>query len=228
MRVFATVGAVVIALGAATVPLPWAVVEDTAFVPAADVVDITIDPELERAGAAGDGSVAGEYLTVRHRDRAPALRLLAAAVAGRSRVERTGDTTSPRGVDPVVTAVMAGVGIVPRYADVSELPVTAAVHGEADSRSLGVALYAFDVGSPLDVAQGRRVAGLGRVLDGGSLVCTPGVAASARAAAEQGVDVIVVPSECVTRTLNALPQGTPVRVLHGPVLASAAEALLDS
>jgi hypothetical protein len=228
MRVFAIVGAAVIALGAATVPLPWAVVEDTAFLPAADVTDITIEEELEQSGAAGDGGVSGEYLTVRHRDRAAAVRLLAAAVAPRARVERAGNTASPRGVDPVVTAVMAGVGIVPRYADVSELPVTAGVHGEADSRSLGVALYAFDVGSPLDVAQGRRVAGLGRVLDGGSLVCTPGVAASARAAAQQSVDVIVVPSECVTRAMNALPADTEVRVLHGPVLASAAEALLDS
>jgi hypothetical protein len=228
MRIFLVVGVLVIVVGAVTVPLPWAVVADATFVSAAEVVTVTIDGELEAAAGPADRELSGEYLAVRHRNRAPASALISAAVDGGSRVERSGDTTSPRGVDPAVTAAMAGLGIVPRYADISELPVSATVGAGVDPRSLGVALHAFDIGAAQDVAQGRRILGVGRVLDGGSLECTPGVAASVRAAAAQRVDVVVVPTDCAADATGAVPQGVDLVVLDAPVLVSAAEALLGS
>ena len=218
-------GVAVVVVAAAVVPLPWSVSEPGTLVSAPAQVDIVLAPELART--AGGGEISGEYLTVRHRDRAGALQLLVAALAPAQRITRSAPDPAPGAVPPVVAATMAGLGIVPRYADVADLPVTADVAAGVDPRSLGVALHAFDVGTSQDVARGRRILGVGRLLDGGDVVCAPGAGAAARAAVEQRIDVIVVASECAAQVRDDFA-AAQVQVLDADFLPSAVQALLDS
>lgn len=220
MRVLAVGGVAVIVMAAVLVPLPWTVVHPEVFVPAADLVSIQIQPGPVRGQ---DLAVSGEYLVVRQRRGAPFAWLLAALLDPGARVVRPG--REPAGaVDPVVAATMAGLGIVPRHADPSQLPVTAEVRGVADPHALGLALHAFDVGSTIDVARGRRILGLGRAEDGGALACAGPVSVALRAAAAD-IDVVVVPADCAAGATDALPPGAAVRVVEASLLGEAAQAL---
>lgn len=228
MRVLLVAGVVALVGAAIVVPLPWAVVEPQRLEPVGQRVTIIVDAQFEQMRGEDQGPVTGEYLAVRHRQRAPAVHLLVAAVAPGAHVDAGGPALSPGAVQPLVAATMAGLGVVPRYADLSQLPVTAHAAAGVDPRSLGAALYAFDVGADQDLARGRRIAGIGRMLDGGDLVCTAGTAASVRAAADAGVDVVVVPSDCADEAAQALGQGARVRLEHATALQGAAQALLES
>lgn len=227
MRLLLVAGFVLVLVAAFVVPLPWSVVEPQRLEAVHHGVTITLDAQLEQTRGDDQGPVSGEYLAVRHRPRVAAATLLMAAVAPGAHVERGGPALYPGAVHPLVAATMAGLGVVPRYADLSQLPVTAAVASGVDPRSLGAALYAFDVGAGQDLARGRRIAGIGRMLDGGDLVCTRGLAASVRAAAGSGVDVVVVPSDCADQAAEALGQGVGVQLEHAAALQGAAQVLLE-
>ena len=227
MRVLLVAGLVLIVAAAVVVPLPWSVVEPQRLQPVRQGVAIALDARLEQTRGDDRGPVTGSYLVVAHRERATAAHLLVAAVAPAAHVERGGPALSPREVHPLVAATMAGLGVVPRYADLSQLPVTARVGADVDPRSLGAVLYAFDVGAGQDLARNRRIAGLGRMLDGGDLVCTPGLAASVRAAAGAAIDVVVVPSDCAAEAAAALEPGAQLQLEHAVTLQGAAQALLD-
>ena len=224
MRVLLLAGAAVIAGAAAAVPLPWSVSSPSALLPVADAVAIELGPELARAGA--DRGVSGEYLVVQHRDGATTLQLLTAAVSPSSLITTGGPPASHQRVHPLVAATMSGLGIVPRYADVAEIPVQVQVDPRIEGSAAGAALHAFDLGNDLDVARGRRIVGLGRMLDGGDLTCTAGVGQSVIAAARQQVDVVVVPAECAADAVAALPPDERLEVLEAANLTVAADALL--
>lgn len=224
MRVLLLLGGVaVVAVAAIAVPLPWSVVDPADLRSVAGAVTIELEPELERP--AGD-PVSGEYLVVQHREQATALQLAGAALLPGGRIERSGPPVAPGAISPLVAATMSGLGIVARHADAADIPVTVRVDPGVDGASLGAALYAFDVGTDLDLAQGRRVVGLGRMLDGGHLACTTGVAESVVAAARQRVDVVVVPADCAEDAAAAIPHDSQVEVLDAASLAAAADALL--
>lgn len=219
MRVLLVAGLVALGVAALVVPLPWAVVEPGRLVPVGSGVTIAVDPALR----APDPS--GEYLATPRRENAAALHLLLAAARPGVHIER-GRRAAPDSVHPVVAATMAGLGIVPRYADIAELPVTASVSGEVDARALGTVLHAFDRGNQQDVARGRRIAGIGRMLDGGELVCTSGMAESVVAAAAHDVDVVVVPTDCADAAVAAVPVDARLEVVDAEMLAGAAQVLL--
>lgn len=223
MRVLLLGGAAVVAVAAITVPLPWSVVDPAELRSVAGAVTIELDPELERPR--GD-AVSGEYLVVQHRERATPLQLVVAALFPGGRIERPGPPAAPGAIHPLVAATMSGLGIVPRHADAADIPVTVHVEPGVDGGSLGAALYAFDVGTDLDVARGRRIAGLGRMLEGGHLLCSPGVPESVVAAARRGVDVVVVAAECAEDAAAAIPHDAQLEVLDAASLAGAADALV--
>ena len=226
MRVFVIAGAALIVLAAAVVPLPWSVVEPASLVGAAEAVELSIDPQLDRVAGVTDRAVTGAYLTVRHHQRAAAARLLVALVDPGASVAPGGPVAPAGDVDPVVAATMAGLGIVPRFADLSELPVTARVADGVDPAALGVALHAFDVGSQLDLAAGRTILGLGRVTENGALRCPPGLSASLQAAVAGEIDIVLVPSGCAAQAADSMPDDARFALHDAGLLTDAADTLL--
>lgn len=224
MRVLLLGGAAIIAVAAATVPLPWSVTDPSQLRPVTDGVTIALAAEVQRR--ADDRGVSGEYLAVQHRGRATTLQLLAAAALPQPRIERRGPPVTGSSVHPLVAATMSGLGIVPRHADATDIPVTVHVSGGVDSSALGAALYAFDVGTRLDVARGRRIVGVGRMVNGGHLVCSGAVAESIVAAAAERVDVVVVPTDCAEDATAAIPHDAQLEVIDANVLVGATDALL--
>ena len=222
MRIVALSGVAVLAAAALLVPLPWTVAHPGTLVPAETQMTLQLDADTLRGR---DAAVAGQYLVSKQRPGAPLLALVVAVLDPAARVVRPVRAPAAAVVDPVVAATMAGLGIVPRYADASQLPVTADVEDTADPFALGLALHAFDVGSPIDIARGRRILGVGAAIDGGRLSCTGDVTAAVRAAAAADVDVVVVPAGCPPAN-DALRPGGTLQVIEARRLGDAADALV--
>lgn len=221
MRILALSGVAVIAAAALLVPLPWTVAHPGTLVPADTQITLQIDADTLRGR---DAAVTGQYLVSKQRPRAPLTVLVVAVLDPAARVVRPFRAPAAA-VDPVVAATMAGLGIVPRYADASQLPVTADVEDTADPFALGLALHAFDAGSPIDVARGRRILGVGSAGEDGRLFCTGDVAAAVRAAATTGVDVVVAPTGCSPAS-DVLPPAATLQVVEASQLVDAADALV--
>jgi PDZ domain-containing secreted protein len=224
MRVLVLGGAVMIAVAAFVVELPWGVVHPGTLVPASQLIDVELTPQYLADTGRDDPAVTGEYLAVEHRDRAPLIDLAAAALSPSSVVARSHPIA---GVDLLVIAGMRGVGVGPRHADRTDLPLTVRTLADVSGEDLALTLHAFDVGSTQDLAAGRRVLALGRVTDRGVLVCTHPIAAAVRAADAAGADLVLVPSECGDAAAAAVPAGATLPVITAPDLTTAVRRLLS-
>jgi len=223
MRVLTVVGVAVLVVAAWVVPLPWAVVRPAELVTAAEVVTVDIDADYLAAAGGRDTAVSGTYLVTAEHERVPLIRLVTAAAAPGHHVVRP--RRRPTGEDTLVAATMAGLGVAPRHADPSEVPVTVRLTGPAAPDRLGLSLYAFDLGATVDLARGRRVLALGTVDARGLLQCASPIAETVRSAAEAGVDVVVVPTPCAGNARDAVPAGSSLQVLDAAQLIEAADAL---
>ena len=225
MRVLVLGGAVVIAVAAFVVELPWGVVKPGVLVPVSRVIEVELAPEYLAHTGRGDPAVTGEYVTVAYRDRA-SLASLATAVVSPSSVVMRASPTSSAGANLLVVAAMRGIGVGPRHADRPDVPVAVRALQDVSTDDLALVLHAFDVGNPQDLSAGRRVLGLGRVTPRGTLACTHPVAAAVRAAAEAGVDLVLVPSACADDAA-VVPASVTLSVMDAPDLTTAIRRLLS-
>ena len=144
MRVVVLGGAVVIAVAAFVVELPWGVVSPGTLVPASRAVEVDLAPDYLAASRRGDPSVNGAYFTVADRERAPLASLVAAILSPALVVPARADDAAT--LHPLVAAAMGGIGVVPRHADPSDLPVTVELREGVSPHGLGLALHASTSG----------------------------------------------------------------------------------
>lgn len=110
-----------------------------------------------------------------------------------------------------------------------DLPVPVTVNSGSiggPSAGLMIALTVFDKVDPVDLADGRRIAGTGTIeLEGGRIGPIGGIQQKVLAAARQRIDVFLAPGEQLVEARDGLPPGSRMEVIGVRTFAEAVEAL---
>lgn len=110
-----------------------------------------------------------------------------------------------------------GLGVRPRQAPLPvELPVPVEVDtGRVGGPSAGlmIALTVFDLASPDDLADGRRIAGTGTIEPGGAVGEIGGIGLKVLAADREGADVFLAPAGQSAEARAAVPEGSALQVV---------------
>lgn len=199
MRVLSWLGLVVVAAGAAIVPLPWVVAVPGDVVDVGEAVTIRIDPQLQEAGGAKRGPLTGRYVSTRDVVGPSFVQLAVAAVAPGRSIRRARQQPPVVLAQVPVVAALRGLGLSPARMEGAALPVTVDLDDSLEPSSLAAALHVFDTTSSLDVAQDRVVGAVGAVALDESLRCTGAVGAAVAGLRAAGADVVVVPRDCEDR-----------------------------
>ena len=222
MRIVIAACVVVLGLAAVLVPLPWVVSAPATLVPMDNVATATVSSEHLKGAGTTLEPIRGTYLGVVGNVRAATVDVIAAAVRGDRTLNRGRRLPNAVHQQPAVVAALVGLGLSPARMEGADLPVEVEVDDGA-ATSLAAMLQLFDAMSPADVAAGRRIVGLGEMTPDQELRCEAPVQPGVVAAAQQDVDVVVVPAACAAGVA-----GSGVQVIEASSLVEAVEALLAS
>jgi PDZ domain-containing protein len=97
------------------------------------------------------------------------------------------------------------------------------------SAGLMIALTVFDKVDPVDLADGRRIAGTGTVaFESGQVGPIGGIRQKVFVAARQRIDVFVTPKEQLAEAHKGLPPKSPMKIIGVQTFAEAVEALMPA
>lgn len=225
MRVVVGLSLVLLAAAAWVVPLPLAVAQPGRLVASRSQVTVEVSQQYADDAALRLADVAGEYFAIRQQAGPSAAQVIAAAASRDTDVVAGTPPADDNLERPELVAAVIGLGLSPARLQGASLPLEVTVDEQVDAAATGVALFAFDATSALDVARGRRVLGLGAMAADQRLRCTSAVGPSVRAAQREAIDVLVVPADCAGE-LDGVETAGNLTVVVAESLVEAVDALL--
>jgi Lon-like protease len=134
---------------------------------------------------------------------------------------------TPRPVPPEPSRPVLGIEVMTLNATI-DLPVPVDVNADdtgGPSAGLMIALAVFDKVDPVDLADGRLIAGTGTIGFDGTVGMISGVEQKVLAADREGVDVFLAPQDQLMEAQRGIPVGSDLRVIGVATFDEAVQAL---